>query len=336
MAGHFPSPGGGVLGVWRSLAIVGVVLAAASTSGCATFGGARPAGAVAPADTAPPVVLLWPSGAPGAVGQDSLDQPSLTIYRSLPPVAGPTTGVIVVPGGAFTSLARDVEGDDVARWLAKQGVTAFVLRYRYAPGYYYPISLNDTRRALRLVRANAAQYGLAPDRIGMMGFSAGGYLTATVGTQFDAGQADAADPIERQGSRPDFMVLGYPVISFVPSVAGDNPLGNYAASGYFMLGKVVPAEMLERLSAERNVTAQTPPTFLYHGTVDETVNVENSVAFYLALRKAGVPAELHTFEKADHGGGLNLGDPVLGVWPALLLNWMRGHGFLPPSSRAAP
>jgi len=277
-------------------------------------------------DTVPQTVLLWPAGAPNALGNEPDDRPSITIYR---PRQGATkTAVLVAPGGAYMFLASGVEGDDVARWLVTHGVTAAVLQYRHGPRYHHPIPLQDAQRAIRWLRAHAAELGVAPDRIGMMGFSAGGHLTATAGTQFDAGHPASNDPIDRQSSRPDFLILGYPVISFERSVAGPYPLAMYAGSGSFLLGETAPDSMLRRMSAELNVTAKTPPTFLYHGTADRLVNVENSVVFYLALRKAGVPAELHTFEKADHGGGLNLGDPVLGVWPVLLLHWMEGHGLL--------
>ena len=149
---------------------------------------------------------------------------------------------------------------------------------------------------MSLVRSRATEFGIAADRIGMMGFSAGGHLASTAGTRFDRGTADAPDPIERVSSRPDFLILGYPVISFDPAIA--------------------------------HVTADTPPTFLFHTTADGSVPVENSVRFYMALRKATVPAEMHIFENGPHGVGLSLEDPVLSAWPSLLANWLRSRGLI--------
>jgi acetyl esterase/lipase len=200
------------------------------------------------------------------------------------------------------------------------GVTAFVLKYRLGPKYRHPIELGDAQRAIRLVRARAAELGVAPDRIGIMGFSAGGHLAATAGTHFDAGKPDAADPIDRAGCRPDFLILAYPVISFDPAIAHSGSVRN-------LLGENPDPKLLEDLSNDLRVTAATPPTFLFHTNADTGVVAENSVRFYLALRRAKVPAELHIFENGPHGVGLALGDPSLSAWPTLLTNWLRGRGF---------
>lgn len=263
-------------------------------------------------------VLLWPNGAPGAKGQADVDKPSLTIFL---PNANPTkTGVVVAPGGGYVHLSMDKEGFEVARWLNARGVAAFVLKYRLGPEYHHPIELGDAQRAIRVVRANAAEYGVAADHLGMMGFSAGGHLTATAGTHFDAGEADARDEIDRQASRPDFLVLAYPVITLM------NPSAHMGSRKY-LLGDTPDPALLKSLSAETQVTKATPPTFLFATTDDNVVPVMNSVMFYAALVKAGVPAEMHLFQHGSHGAGLAPANPQLSVWPDLLVKWMRERGY---------
>jgi acetyl esterase/lipase len=269
----------------------------------------------------PETIPLWPAGAPGALGTEDADRPTLTVYRAYRS-AQPITGIIVAPGGSYTNLATNHEGRQVANLLNAAGVTTFVLKYRLGPKYRHPIELGDAQRAIRLVRARAQEFGVAPDRIGMLGFSAGGHLTSTAGTHFDAGKADAADPIDRVSSRPDFLVLCYPVISFDPAIAHANSQRN-------LLGDKPEQWLLDDLSNDRRVTAQTPPTFLFHTDADTGVVAENSVRFYLALRRAKVPAEMHIFETGPHGVGLALADPNLSPWSTLLLNWLRGRGLLP-------
>src|SRR5690349_17225858 len=162
----------------------------------------------------PKVELLWPDGAPGALGNDESDRPNLTVY--LPVINGAQSGVVVCPGGGYQMLAVDHEGKQIAEWLNARGVAAFVLRYRLGPRYHHPIELGDAQRALRFVRFHAADYGVEPGKIGIWGFSAGGHLASTAGTHFDAGHSSSApDPIDRASSRPDFMILSYPVISFI-------------------------------------------------------------------------------------------------------------------------
>jgi acetyl esterase/lipase len=267
----------------------------------------------------PVEIPLWPGAAPGALGDTDADKPTLTIYRASRVPNG--TGVIVAPGGGYVNLAMDHEGRQIASWFNAMGVSAFVLKYRLGPRYHHPIELGDAQRAIRIVRSHAQEYGVLSDRIGMMGFSAGGHLTATAGTHFDAGKADATDPIDRVSSRPDFLILGYPVISFDPAIRHNGSLKN-------LLGDNPDPKLVEDLSNELRVTPQTPPTFLFHTTADPGVPVENSVRFYLALIKAKVPAEMHLFENGPHGVGLALNDPALSVWPTLLANWLRGRGLL--------
>jgi acetyl esterase/lipase len=266
----------------------------------------------------PKTVLLWESGAPGALGHEDDDIPTLTYY---PALRGAPTAVIVAPGGGYRNLAMNHEGWQVAYWLNAAGVSAFVLKYRLGPRYHHPIELGDAQRAIRLVRTRVAEYGVKPDRIGMMGFSAGGHLTSTAETHFDSGNPDALDPIDRASSRPDFAILGYPVISFTEPYM-------HRGSAQALLGDSPDPRLLEDLSNDLRVTAQTPPTFLFSTSEDTGVPAENSVAFYLALHKAHVPAELHIFQHGPHGVGLDLGDPALGEWPKLLINWLRGLGLL--------
>ncbi len=263
--------------------------------------------------------LLWPNGAPGALGNEEADRPALTIY--LPRSNGVRSGVVVCPGGGYQMLALDHEGKQIAAWLNARGVAAFVLRYRLGPRYHHPIELGDAQRALRLVRYHAADYGIEPDRIGIWGFSAGGHLASTAGTHFDAGQPGAADPIDRMGSRPDFMILAYPVISFVTPYVHRGSMRN-------LLGDDPDPKLAASLSNETQVTRETPPTFLFHTNSDTGVPAENSVLFYLALRKAGVPAELHIYERGEHGVGLALTDPVLSSWSRRLAEWMKLHGWM--------
>ena len=242
-----------------------------------------------------PTILLWPNGAPGALGDADVDKPSLTIYvasqNKVP------TGVVVCPGGGYVHLAMDHEGTQIAEWLNNLGISAFVLTYRLGPKYHHPIELGDGQRAVRYVRAHASEFGIDPHRIGIWGFSAGGHMASSVGTHFDAGHTDSADPIDRESSRPDFMILSYPVITFEEPYL-------HRGSRNALLGNNPDLALIELLSNERQVTKDTPPAFLFHTSDDPVVPVENSIAFYSALRKAGVPAEMHIYEHGPHGVGL--------------------------------
>jgi len=279
---------------------------------------AQPTHLDTPVPGAQKTILLWPAGAPGALGDTDADKPTLTFFL---PAENPTrTGVVVAPGGSYQHLAMEKEGFAIARWLNEHGVAAFVLKYRLGPTYHHPIELGDAQRALRTVRASAVEYGVAEDHIGMWGFSAGGHLTATVGTHFDNGRTDTADAIEKKGSRPDFLILAYPVITLTePSAHG--------GSRKYLLGDTPEPALIQSLSAETQVTSQTPPTFLFSTTDDKTVPIANSVVFYEALVKAGVPAEMHIFQHGAHGAGLAPTNPELNVWPDLLIKWMRERGY---------
>jgi acetyl esterase/lipase len=263
---------------------------------------------------------LWSGGTPGAQGTADEDIPTLTPYL-VPRERATGTAVIVCPGGGYAHLATEKEGDQPARWLNSLGVSAFVLKYRLGPKYHHPIELGDAQRAIRTVRAHAAELGVQPDRIGIMGFSAGGHLAASTGTHFDSGNASAPDAIDRAGSRPDFLILCYPVITFKePDL--------HRGSMHMLLGNQPDPKLIDELSNELQVTAQTPPTFLFHTTTDQTVPVENSIMFYMALRKAGVPAEMHIYERGPHGVGLAPTDEALSSWPARLADWLRVRGLL--------
>jgi len=268
----------------------------------------------------PQVVRLWPGAAPGALGDRDEDTPTIAVY--LPPApTGPVAAVIIAPGGSYRALSMIKEGRAPAEFLNSLGMAAFVLKYRLGPRYHHPVQLGDAQRAIRLVRARAAEWGVAADRIGMFGFSAGGHLASAASTHFDSGRPQASDPIDRAGSRPDFAVLAYPVISFTEPWTHQGSKTN-------LLGDTPDPQLARSLSSDTQVTSETPPTFIYHTNADTAVPVENSVAYFLALRKAGVPAELHVFKDGAHGTGLAQDIPALAPWPTLLANWLRASGFL--------
>ena len=265
-------------------------------------------------------IVLWPGGAPGTVGNEPLDIPTLTPY--LPPKDKMTgAAIIVCPGGGYTHLA-DHEGGPVAEWLNSLGVTAFVLKYRLGPRYHHPAPMQDAARAIRIVRARAAEWGLDPQRIGILGFSAGGHLASTAGTHFDSGNPNAADTIERVSSKPNLMILIYPVITMRDKT--------HAGSRRSLLGDNPAPELVTLLSNDEQVTKETPPAFLVHTSNDEAVPVENSLLFVNALRRASVPFEFHLYERGPHGFGLGGKDPILATWPDRCAGWLRLHGFVAP------
>jgi len=243
----------------------------------------------------PRVFELWAEGAPGARGTTEQDRPTLSLYR-VPRTSAKQTVVVVCPGGGYGNLAVDHEGKQIAEWLNQLNITAAVLRYRHAPRYHHPAPMEDVQRALRLVRSPETPLNLQADHVGIIGFSAGGHLASTAGTHFDAGNPNADDPIRRAGCRPDFMMLIYPVISM-------NTEYTHRGSRRNLLGDHPPAALQGLLSNETQVTERTPPTFLVHTTTDSAVPAENSVLFYLALRRKKVPSELHIFEQGPHGLG---------------------------------
>jgi len=258
---------------------------------------------------------LWPDGAPGALGQADKDIPTLTPY--LPDAAQATGAAIVIcPGGGYGALAGH-EGKDYALWLNEQGVAGFVLKYRLGShGYRHPIMWQDAARALRLVRAQASTWGVDPKRIGIMGSSAGGHLASTLLTHFDGGKPDAMDPVDRQSSRPDLGILCYAVITM-----GEH---THQGSKQNLLGRDPSAELVKLLSNEQQVTPQTPPCFVWHTWEDAAVKVENSLDFAAALRRAGVPFDLHVYQRGQHGIGLANGHP----WTRDCTFWLKAQGFV--------
>jgi acetyl esterase/lipase len=262
----------------------------------------------------PAAQLLWPGGAPGAVGETEKDQPSLTPWLAKNPNG---QAVVVCPGGGYGALAVEHEGKQIAQWLNSQGISAFVLKYRLGPRYRHPVMLQDVQRAIRTVRSRAAEWKVDAGRIGVWGFSAGGHLASTAATHFDRGKVGDADPVERVSSRPDFAILAYPVITLTQEEVV------HKGSRRNLLGEAPDPQLAELLSNEKQVSAETPPTFLFHTNEDTGVPPENSVLFYLALRRAGVPAELHIYEKGPHGVGLGWSDLALSSWPGRLADWLK-------------
>lgn len=257
---------------------------------------------------------IWPQGAPDALGDQDTDRPTLTPYvpRS---DSGPSAAIVICPGGGYGGLAKH-EGHDYALWLNKAGVAAFVLKYRLgSKGYRHPAMLQDAARALRSVRANASKWQIDPRRIGVMGSSAGGHLASTLLTHFDAGEPDASDPIERVSSRPDLGILCYPVISMGATT--------HQGSKRNLLGKNPDPTLVWLLSNELQVTPDTPPCFLWHTLEDKAVLVENSLDFAKGLRRAGVPFDLHIYQKGRHGIGLANGHP----WTKDCLFWLKEQKF---------
>ena len=266
------------------------------------------------------VVRLWTGSAPGALGSEDSDVPVLTAYLPRTMTAS-TPAVVICPGGGYRNLASNHEGRQIANYFNSLGMAAFVLRYRLGPRYHHPVELGDAQRAVRTLRSHATEWQLDPVRIGMVGFSAGGHLAMSASTIFDTGDPRAADATDRVSSRPDFVVLGYPVISMVAP-------WTHKGSRQNLLGDAPDEALAKKLSGELAVTKDTPQTFIFHTADDTVVPVENSVHYFLALRQAGVPVEMHVFEKGPHGVGLANDNAALSPWSALLANWLRSRGIV--------
>lgn len=267
-------------------------------------------------------IRLWAGPAPQAKGDACKDIPTLTI---LAPHEGTENGsaVIIFPGGSYINLAANLEGRQYADWFTARGFRAFIVQYRLtSSGYVLPIPLLDARRAIQLVRSRARDYLINPNRIVVVGSSAGGHLAALAATQFVPGNPDAADPADRVSSRPDALVLVYPWIGAITS-----DMSHLSYCKTFKLMDRCDA-LRSAYSPDLFVTKDTPPTFWYHTFDDQTVPVEQGLRFYEALVKAGVPSEAHIFPHGAHGSGLGKGDPALDQWPVLLETWLRGQGLL--------
>jgi acetyl esterase/lipase len=281
-----------------------------------------PAAPAAPAQAADhPVIRLWQGDAPDAQGSADADIPTLTIYRA-PSDKATGAAFVVCPGGGYAHLAVEKEGVAAAQFLNSVGVTAFVLKYRLGPKYHHPVEMHDAQRAIRFVRARASEWGVDPERVGIMGFSAGGHLASTAATHFDADQPDAKDEIDRQSCRPDLAILVYPVITL------QGPPSTHMGSRQNLLGDAPAQKLVDLMSNDKQVTPQTPPCFLVHGSDDTVVPVENSLMFASACHQNKVPVELHVFEHGRHGFAMGGDDPTLKTWPGLAARWLGDHGFV--------
>jgi acetyl esterase/lipase len=312
----------------RLLFLTAALAAAPLFAGAAESPSKAPAPKAAKANTYPLImgpIRLYEGSAPGALGDGPQHIPTLTPFPADPAKKNGAT-ILIFPGGGYGSLAEH-EGTGYAEFFAKHGITAYVLKYRLGSnGYRHPVMLNDAARALRMVRAFAKRDGLDPNRVGIIGSSAGGHLAATLATHFDPAKPhgptlDANDPVDRESSRPDLAILCYPVISF----------GKFAHSGSRrnLLGDNPSPELVEALSGELQVTKDTPPTFLWHTIEDKAVPVENSLLFANALSQAGVPFSLHIYEKGAHGLGLGRPGREAPPWGDQLLYWFQERKFTP-------
>ena len=310
--------------VWMAAAaMMAIAPAASARAGQAT--------AAIPQATAAAPIVLWPEGVPGAIRDggpevvaeggrvSNVHEPTLTPYLA---PEGWRTGaaIIICPGGGYVRLAADHEGREPAEWLNGLGVSAFILKYRLKE-YGHPAPLRDVLRAVRTVRANAAKWGIAPDKIGVMGFSAGGHLAASSGTLFDSPDGRTGAALDIVSARPDFLILVYPVIQLNTAFA-------HAGSRQALLGESPAPGLVDAMSLDLRVTKDTPPTFLVHGGTDTSVPPENSLAFFSALRRAGVPAEIHVYEKGTHGFGLRPGQGPISDWPQRCADWLRVRGMI--------
>ena len=266
---------------------------------------------------------LWEGDAPGALGKQEQDIPTLTPYLPVAEKAG-GTAVVICPGGGYGGLAPH-EGDGYAAFLSENGVACFVLKYRLgSKGYRHPVMLQDAQRAIRTVRANAEKWGVK--RVGIMGSSAGGHLATTAVTHFDAGKADDADAVEKMSCRPDFGVICYAVISMEDGVT-------HGGSKQNLLGKNPDASLVENLSNDKQVTKETPPCFVWSTGEDNAVPPENSFRFVQAMRVAKVPFDFHIYQKGGHGIGLSQGAGGVAAgevhpWGNDLDFWQKQHGWV--------
>lgn len=297
----------------HKLLTIGLVLATGMAALLASAQSAQPS---------PEVMRLWNESAPGAVGNEDKDIPTLTLYR---PAEGKANGaaIVVCPGGGYGGLAGH-EGKPIAEWLNTLGVTGIVLKYRLAPAYKHPTMMNDVNRALRFVRAHSSQWKLDANRIGVLGFSAGGHLASTSATHFTDGNPNAADTIERVSSRPDVAILLYPVITMTDPFTHQGSRRN-------LLGEKPDEALINLMSNEKQVTAKTPPCFIVHTADDSVVPMENALMFAAACRKAKVPVELHIYEQGRHGLGLGGGDAIFAGWTVQCAKWLERRGFFKAS-----
>ena len=286
------------------------LLAAASIAHCA-------------GDTAPEKLPLWPDQAPIGDGKAEAANAFITVHRASKPNGA---AVVICPGGGYGGLVTDAEGHGIAAWLNAHGITGIVLEYRLPRGRAF-VPLLDAQRAIRTARAKAADWNIDPQRIGIAGFSAGGHLASTAATHFDTGNAATTDPIERASSRPDFAVLVYPVIS----MGGKG----HGGSSQNLLGPNPAAELADLFSNEKQVTAQTPPTYLAHAVDDRVVSIENSRMFHGALKAKGIATECLELPSGDHGLNGYKG-PMWDAWQSGALKWLSSLKLIPAADADAP
>jgi acetyl esterase/lipase len=264
-------------------------------------------------------IRLWEGDAPNAIGKEAIDIPTITPYLA-PKNIATGAAIIVYPGGGYVRLSDVKEGSAVAEFLNSIGVTAFVLKYRLGPKYGQPNQLLDASRAMRMVRSRAKEWGIDANRIGILGFSAGGHLASTLATHYDFGNANSTDEIEKISSRPDLQILIYPVVT----------MGEFthAGSKRNLLGENPSDELVKKYSNELQITKDTPPAFIVASVEDKSVPFENSLQYVQALRKNGVPFEFHLYEKGAHGFGLAPTDPILSTWKDRLKDWLVLRDFV--------
>jgi acetyl esterase/lipase len=265
----------------------------------------------------PTTIRLWPEAAPLAQGTADVDVPQIELFLPKSPGGG---CVLVCPGGGYGHLAKH-EGETIGEFFAGHNITAAVLRYRLGPTYAHPAPLLDVSRAIRTLRHRAGEWRFDPHKIAVMGFSAGGHLASTLSTHFDAGDANAPDPIDREISRPDASILCYPVITM------QDPFTHIGSRNNLLGDRVNDAALRTALSNDEQVTKLTPATFLFHTVDDSAVSVENAMQYAAALRKHGIPFEAHLYESGRHGVGLASDNPALSSWSTLLVKWLRGRGW---------
>lgn len=278
------------------------------------------------------IIPLWKNVVPNRVQTDeeevrtqaeimrisTVQYPEIEVY--LPSKANNTgRGILIFPGGGYHILAYDWEGTDIAKWMNSQGIAAFVVKYRLPVSRSLTdpkiVPLMDAQRAIRLVRGLHKKWELDPEKIGIMGFSAGGHLAATLGTQYDRETHPPVDSLDAISARPNFMVLLYPVITFTRDTT-------HKGSMEALLGKAPNAALIKSFSAELQITPDTPPTLLIHAADDTAVPPENSILFYEGLKERGVPASLLIYARGGHGFSLALDDPYLRTWPSQVISWL--------------
>lgn len=277
---------------------------------------------------------LWPNGAPGAKGTADADKPRLYEYPAQDAKRN-GAAIVICPGGGYSGLAIEYEGKEIAKWMSSMGVTAFVLQYRLGPAYNHPIEMNDAQRAMRWARANSKRFGIDVNRVGIMGFSAGGHLASTVATHYDSGAPGAADTVDRQSCRPDFQILGYPVITMDSTFT-------HMGSRQNLLGPNPSPSLVTFMSNEKQVTSKTPRAFIFHAKDDNVVPIKNSQSYYDALLKAGVPAMFKILDRGGHGFGMADGvngapkDTVAAAWVPLCAKWMADQGLFQKATGLNP